>query len=107
MPRYEGGGRHRLANEREAGLGSSADARVQYRVVDPNTIQRIQDNEAPIATFTIKVGSSSCSLEYEAKLKPGKTEYVSFSQLAGKMERCKSFTLAHQTCTINQAARRR
>ncbi|MFZ5732409.1 MAG: hypothetical protein ACOY4O_06725 [Pseudomonadota bacterium] len=97
---YEGGGRHRITKEREVSLGSSSDPRVKYRVVDANTIQRIQDNKAHIATFTIKVSGSSCTLSYEAKLKPGETEYVSFSQSTGKMERYTSFTLAHQTCTI-------
>lgn len=97
---YEGGGRHRITNEREVGLGSNSDSRVKYRVVDSNTIQRTQENKAHFAIITIKVNGSTCAMDYEAKLKPGETEYVSFSQSTGKMEKYKSFTLAHQTCTI-------
>ena len=96
---YEGSGRFVLVNKGEAVLGQDGN-RLQYRVVDQNTIERISQNDNQVQTVTVKVDGKSCPMAFKIELKPGKTAYVAYSQSRGRMLNYRSFELVESSCMI-------
>jgi hypothetical protein len=99
--RYVGGGKHALDINREATMGLNTDQHVEYRVVNANTIEMIRTFDSYIQSITIFVNGKSCRIGYRAALRPGKTEFVSFSQELGVMATYKYFRLANSSCEIS------
>jgi hypothetical protein len=98
--RYVGGGKHSLDINREATMGANSGQHFEYRVVNANTIAMTRNFESYVQVITIYVTGKSCHISYNATLKPGKTEFVSYSQELGLMATYRYFRLADSSCEI-------
>lgn len=80
-------------------LGGS-DSNVTYRVKDDSTIERIVNNPTHQTVTTIRASGKSCTASVVHTLKPGQTEYQSYSVNLGTQAFYKTLRPVSASCTI-------